>query len=200
MRRSPWWLAGRWRRGLRRQLDPQWRPAAFNLTLAWARARARHLILWASLLALLAATGAPFLSVRHPQVSGAHDLASGAVLGLAGAVSPSSVFAIDPARMSALIAKDVWVRAVTVSVRLPNRLLIDVTEWRPEAVWHQGGEAAYVDARGVDLGAAAAATSGLPLIDASGSAGPLPGARLIPPQLITILVNLDHSFRRLFPG
>jgi cell division protein FtsQ len=90
-------------------------------------------------------------TVRDVQVQGAQALSVEDVVQLAGA-SGESIWLVDGEQIAARLGESAYVEAASVSVALPDRLTIQVTERRPEVRWRAQGTNYLVAADGRVLG------------------------------------------------
>jgi cell division protein FtsQ len=108
----------------------------------------------ASLLLLLAALGgmlyiatAARFTVRDISVDGTQAMKSNAVADLAG-VRGQSIWLVDTQQIVERLKASAYIEQAQASVVLPNRLVISVTERRPEVRWLSGGTLYLLDASG----------------------------------------------------
>lgn len=82
----------------------------------------------------------------------------------------AAILRFDPADARARIEALPWVETATVERRLPNRILISISEKRPAALWQSNGQWAVIDAEGTVIdGAAPGAFPGLPKLVGEGA-------------------------------
>jgi cell division septal protein FtsQ len=170
--------------------EPGRRPRA----LGWRALAAGLAALEAGLLGAMAF--APAFQVHHVDVSGEHRVSGEEVVRLAGLDRPVSVFTLDPVAVRGALERSTWIRAATVEARLPDRVSIDVEEWRPVAVYRAGsGPAYYVSDQAIALGPVPAGEDLTALTDVQGPAGPdpQPGRAALDPRLLTALVNIQRG-------
>lgn len=111
----------------------------------------------------------PQFTVRDVRVAGAQALSEPEVVALAGATG-ESIWFVDTAQIVARLGESAYVERARARVELPGRLVIDVTERRPEVRWRAGGVNFLVTGDGRVLGAeqTAALTGTLVIEDRSG--------------------------------
>jgi cell division protein FtsQ len=140
----------------------------------------------------------PALAVRSVQVIGSRHLTPGQVAGYAGVQVGGSVLAVDGTSAQQRLEDQVWVRTATVQPQLTGTVLVQVSEWQPIAVYHAGSSKKLflLSTQAVVLGAAPNAGG---LIDVQGPAAsdPRPGDRVLDPQLLTALVNIERAMPSL---
>ncbi len=82
----------------------------------------------------------------------------------------AAILRFDPEEARARIEALPWVETATVERRLPNRILISISEKRPAALWQSNGQWAVIDAEGkVIKGAAPGAFRELPKLVGEGA-------------------------------
>jgi hypothetical protein len=96
-------------------------------------------------------------------VEGAVSIAAADIV-QASALASNHVFAADPDLAAARIAELPGVIAAKVTLRWPNRLLIQVQEDSPKAMWQEGGQQFWITNSG-QLIPVGSSTSGLLLIE-----------------------------------
>lgn len=140
----------------------------------------------------------PVLRVQSVEVTGARHMTTSQVEKAAGLAEGVSIIAVDGISGRERLLGQVWVRNATVEPRLPGKVVIQVSEWQPVAVYHAGLSAKrfWLSNQAVVLGAAT--NSGL-VVDVQGPAGddPRVGDRALDPQLLTALVNIQRGLPSL---
>jgi len=129
----------------------------------------------ASLLLLIAALGgllyiasAPRFTVREIAVEGAQAMKSSAIAELTGARG-QSIWLVDTRQIVERLKRSAYIEQAQVSVALPDRLSITVSERRPEVRWLSGGTLYLLDANGrvLDTDASAPISNTLVIEDRS---------------------------------
>jgi hypothetical protein len=162
---------------------------------------------WRSLAALVAAGEiallawlwfGPVFAVHSVQVFGMRHLTPSEVAQYAGLRGGGSVLSVDGASAQQRLQDQVWVRSATVQPQLPGTVVVQVSEWQPVAVYHAGTSKKlfWMSSQAVILGAAANA-AGLVDIQGPGGGDPRPGDRVLDPQLLAALVNIQRSMPAL---
>jgi len=140
----------------------------------------------------------PALSVQSVQVTGARHLAPSEVAQYVGLQQGSSVLSVDGTSARQRLEAQVWVRSAAVRPQLPGTVVVQVSEWEPVAVYHAGASKKlfWMSSQGVILGSSA---NGGGLLDVQGpaTADPHAGDRVLDPQLLTALVNMQHGMPAL---
>jgi cell division protein FtsQ len=139
----------------------------------------------------------PALAVRSVQVTGTRHLTASEVARYAG-LEGGSVLSVDGAAAQQKLDGQVWVRSAAVQPQLPGTVVVQVSEWQPVAVYHAGSSKKlfWLSSQAVILGAAANA-GGLVDIQGPGAADVHPGDRVLDPQLLTALVNMQRAMPAL---
>lgn len=162
--------------------------------------RALALLLAIAETALLAyAVAGPWFSVRSVSVAGLQHLDQASVVAAAGLQRPGSVLTVDGDTIRRKLARLAWVRSSSAEPVLPDRVLINVEEWKPVAVFQAGpaGKPVYLN----ELGAVLADGRLDPQLVAV--VGPTatttrPGDRPIDASLLHALVEIQASLPAIF--
>ncbi|MHB8717430.1 MAG: cell division protein FtsQ/DivIB [Candidatus Dormibacteria bacterium] len=153
----------------------------------------------AAVLLLLQAVGlvvlftAPVFRVHTVDVTGTRLLSRTALLE-AAAVPQTSVFAVDSNAIRRRLTSVPWVHSVDVSTQLPSTVVIDVTEWTPDLVYHGVASTSFVASSGATLAIDAsdvARVRGLPIaIDERSPSPPLLAGM---PDLLAAIARQWHG-------
>lgn len=140
----------------------------------------------------------PAFGVTQVEVVGAHRLTPAQVRAAAGLQRPGSVFTLDADTIARKLLGTAWVRDASVEPQLPDRVVVRVDEWQPVAVFRPGpkAQAWYVSADAIALGQAAA-PGGLVDLEWPSGTPPAPGRRVMDPDLLTALVNVQRALPSL---
>lgn len=113
----------------------------------------------------------------------------------AGLDRPVSVFSVDAATIQRKLTGMPWVRSAAITTTLPDRVLLDISEWQPVAVYHADGSAKpfYLSSQAVALGPAGADPGALLAITGPPGADPRPGRTALDARLLTALVNIQRG-------
>jgi cell division protein FtsQ len=136
----------------------------------------------------------PALAIRNIQVTGAQHLTASQVLSAAGIDPQGSVLAVDPVSAQQRLLQQTWIRAASVRPGLDGSLIVQISEWLPVAAYHAGSAGALVllSDQAVVLGAAPSA-AGLTNIQGPAGSDPKAGARVLDPELLVALVNIQRG-------
>lgn len=141
----------------------------------------------------------PTFHVDSIEVSGTRHLTPEAVLGLAAVPDGISLLRVDRRAIRTRIEADPWVAAAEVKRRLPDTLVIEVSEREPAAVIDTGGtELWVVSADGYWLGERTSAETGTLSIRDLEEVDPQPGRRASSETLINavrIAAGLSDELR-----
>jgi cell division protein FtsQ len=140
----------------------------------------------------------PALRVQSMEITGARHMTAGQVTKAAGLADGVSIISVDGISGRDRLLGQVWIRAATVEPKLPGKVVIQVSEWQPVAVYHSGASTKkfWLSNQAVVLGQAT--NPGL-VVDVQGPAGndPKVGDRAVDAQLLTALVNIQKGLPSL---
>ena len=164
----------------------------------WARRTLAGLVAACEIVLLAWLWFGPVFAVHAVQVFGTRHLTGSEVAQYAGLRGNGSVLSVDGASAQQRLQDQVWIRTATVQPELPGTVVVEVSEWQPIAVYHAGASKKlfWMSTQAVILGAAANA-AGLIDIQGPGGADPHPGDRVVDPQLLTALVNIQRAMPAL---
>jgi cell division septal protein FtsQ len=120
-------------------------------------------------------------SVSDPLVVGTRFLSQDQVIQAAG-IEGHNIFLIDPRRVAEDVQTLPDIATARVSLRLPNRLVIDIVEREPYLAWRTSEGTYYLDRRGIVLSPRKGITLSLTIEDLGG--GPLQVGSRINPQVL----------------
>jgi hypothetical protein len=138
----------------------------------------------------------PLFKVREVGVRGTHSLRADQVLALADVGSSGSIFAVDPGAVERRLGASPWIRTASVSAGLPDRVTIQVEEWRPAAVYQPGGGRPwYLSDQAIALGPVeqGADTGGLVAVKGPSGKPPTPGRQVLDVKLLVALANIQRA-------
>jgi cell division septal protein FtsQ len=138
------------------------------------------------------------LAVHSVEVIGARHLSAAQIAEAAGLTGSSSIVSVDAVAAQQRLLGQVWVRTATVQPQLPGRVVIQVSEWQPVAVFHAGSSTKLflLSSQAIVLGPTATA-AGLVVVQGPSSGDPRVGDRAIDAQLLTALVNMQRDLPTL---
>ncbi|HYM49631.1 MAG TPA: FtsQ-type POTRA domain-containing protein [Candidatus Limnocylindrales bacterium] len=154
-------------------------------------------VLGAEVFLLLFILAQPGFRPRDVQVQGVQHLRAGEVAAALALPPDRSIFLLDPASLADRLKALPWVQSASVTLALPDRVSVTVSEWQPAAVIANGEQSYYLNARGVVL-APAFEAGGLPVIDRQGVGAVKAGDGLIDPDLMQELIALQRGFAPAF--
>lgn len=137
----------------------------------------------------------PALAIRDVEVAGAAHLTAAQVLHAAGLDEPASVLTVDVQADERRLLGQAWIRTATVQPMLDGTVVVDITEWKPVAVYHAGaaGKLMLLSDQAVVLGPAPSPEG---LLTVQGPSGPdlRSGDRALDPALLVALINIQRGF------
>jgi cell division protein FtsQ len=111
-----------------------------------------------------------------------------------------SVFAFDTARARKTIETNGWVKEAQVTRVLPSKIVIELTEREPFALWREGGKLAAIDANGSVLGLVERTEfPALPVLSGPGAATPsraIVQALKAHPELEALVIGIERIVGR----
>lgn len=169
------------------------RPDAGTGLRGWLWATGQMTLLAVELLTLLFVLAYPGFRVKDFHVQGATHLSASDVATVLAIPQDRSIFLLDHSMLEARLRALPWVRTATVTVTLPDRVLVTIDEWAPVAVLQQGERSYFLNAQGRLLGPAAEAGS-LPIVERPHLASLQAGTAVLSPDLEAMLVPLSSGF------
>ena len=163
----------------------------------WLWALSQVAILGGELFVLLFMLAQPIFRAGDIRVAGNRHLTARQVTAALALPADRTLFFLDPSALEARLTVLPWVRSAQVSLALPNRVEVSVTEWTPAAVMIRGERSYYLNQRGAVLDAADEA-GGLPVIDPGGTGPVKAGDAAVDPELVGMLVALQRGFYPAF--
>lgn len=154
-------------------------------------------VLGAEIFATLFLLAQPAFRPRDVRVAGIHHVSTAQVMSTLGLPQDRTIFFLNHTDLEQRMTALPWVRRASVSVVLPDRVSVTVTEWKPSAVLQVGESTYYLN----DLGQ---------VLDPAPEAGPLPvinrpdfgaasdGQRAVAPELLPMLLQLRAGFSPAF--
>lgn len=111
-----------------------------------------------------------------------------------------SVFSFDTARARKAIEANGWVKEAQVTRVLPSRIVIELTERQPFALWREGGKLAAIDSNGAVLGLVERSEfPALPVLSGPGAAAPsrpIVQALKAHPELAALVIGIERIVGR----
>jgi cell division protein FtsQ len=112
-------------------------------------------------------------AVKTVEIGGRRHMKEAEISAALGPYRGLSVFAFDTVRARKASEANGWVKEAQVSRVLPSRIVIDLTEREPFALWREGGKLAAIDANGAVLGLVERTEfPALPVLSGPGAAAP----------------------------
>ena len=139
----------------------------------------------------------PGFRPKHVEVIGTSHLTAAQVNAALDLPGDRNIFFLNEAELAQRLQALPWVRSARVSLALPDRVSVKVTEWRPSAVLQVGEATYYLNDTGEVLDPAAEAGS-LPVINRP-DFGPVRDGRLaVSSDLLPMLLQLRAGFATAF--
>jgi len=139
----------------------------------------------------------PAFRPQHVQVSGLRHLTAAQIRSALSLPPDRNIFFLSQAELAQRVQALPWVRSAAVSLALPDRVSVAVTEWRPSAVLQVGETTYYVNDLGVVLDPAAEA-GGLPVINRPDFGQARAGQHAVGGDLLPMLLQLRSGFAAAF--
>ena len=163
----------------------------------WLWAVAQIAVLGAEIFALLFLLAQPAFRPQHVKVTGTKHLTAAQVTGALNLPSDRNIFLLNQADLANRLQALPWVRTATVSLALPDRVSVRVTEWTPSAVLQVGETTYYLNDLGEVLDPAVEAGS-LTVINRPGFGPAKDGQHAVGAELLPMLVQLRAGFTSAF--
>lgn len=113
----------------------------------------------------LALSGAAGLKVQEIFIEGRGETPGQHVLDILNVKRGTPILGFNPSTAKAELEQLPWVKEAAVERRLPDTILVRITERRPLALWQRGGRLAVIDQDGSEIrGAEPARFAGLPQV------------------------------------
>jgi cell division protein FtsQ len=171
------------------------RPAAS--ARGWIWALVQIVVLGAEIFAVLFLLAQPSFRPRHVEVVGTKHLTAAQVRGALDLPGDRNIFFLSEAELAQRLQALPWVRSASVSLALPDRVSVRVTEWTPSAVLQVGEGTYYLNDVGAVLDPAAEAGS-LPVINRPDFGAVRDGQHAVSGELLPMLLQLRAGFGSAF--
>ncbi len=107
------------------------------------------LIAFCAMIGILSMLFSPMFTIETAEISGLKRLSQNNIAAILN-IQNLSIIELDPAALrSDLLAAFPMLESASVSVGLPNKVNIEVTERQPVAAWNYGDKSLWIDAKGV---------------------------------------------------
>jgi len=163
----------------------------------WLWALVQIVVLGGEIFALLFLLAQPAFRPQHVEVVGTKHLTAAQVTGTLNLPSDRNIFLLNQAELANRLQALPWVRTARVSLALPDRVSVRVTEWTPSAVLQVGEATYYLNDLGEVLDPAAEA-GGLTVINRPGFGAARDGQHAVGSDLLPMLVQLRAGFTPAF--
>jgi cell division septal protein FtsQ len=139
----------------------------------------------------------PAFRSQHVAVTGTRHLTPAQVTATLGLPSDRNIFFLNHRELEQRLQTLPWVRTAAVSLALPDRVSVRVTEWQPSAVLQVGEATYYMNDLGVLLDPAAEA-GGLAVVNRPDFGAVRSGQRAVAPELLPMLLQIRSGFYPAF--
>lgn len=163
----------------------------------WLWALVQIALLAGESFALLFLLAQPAFRPQHVMISGTHRLTSAQVTSTLGLPSDRNIFFLNHQQLEQRLQALPWVRSASVSLTLPDRVAVRVTEWQPSAVLQVGEQTYYLNELGVVLDPATEAGS-LAVVDRPDFGTVRNGERAVTSELLAMLLQIRSGFYPAF--
>jgi len=163
----------------------------------WVWALVQIALLAGESFAVLFLLAQPAFRPQHVMVSGTRHLTSTQVMGTLGLPGDRNIFFLDHQEMEQRLRALPWVRSASVSLTLPDRVSVRISEWQPSAVLQVGEATYYVNDLGEVLDPAVEA-GGLAVINRPDFGTVRSGQRAVGSELLAMLLQIRAGFYPAF--
>jgi cell division septal protein FtsQ len=163
----------------------------------WVWALVQITVLAGESFAVLFLMAQPAFRPQHVLVSGTRRLTSTQVTSALGLPSDRNIFFLNHQELEQRLQALPWVRSASVSLSLPDRVSVRVTEWHPSAVLQVGEASYYLNDRGEVLDPATEA-GGLAVINRPDFGTVRSGQPAVASELLAMLLQLRAGFSPAF--
>ena len=179
----------------RRTAAPPTRPVAASRGWLWALFQIS--MLSAESFAVLFLLAQPAFRPQHVMVSGTRHLTPTQVTSALGLSSERNIFFLNHQALEQRLQALPWLRSASVSLSLPDRVSVTVTEWQPSAVLQVGEATYYVNELGEVLDPASEAGA-LAVINRPDFGTVRSGQRAVAGELLALLLQIRSGFYPAF--
>ena len=163
----------------------------------WVWAVLQIAVVGAEIFALLFLLAQPAFRPRHIEVFGTSHLTAAQVTSTLNLRGDRSIFLLNEAQLAERLRALPWVRSASVTLALPDRVAVRVTEWTPSAVLQVGDTTYYLNDLGAVLDPAAEAGA-LPIINRPDFGPVRSGQHAVGSDLLRMLLQLRAGFTPAF--
>jgi len=181
----------------RRRRAAQAPPRPAVAARGWLWAVLQIVVLGAEIFAVLFLLAQPRFRPQHVAVTGTRHLSAAQVTRALDLPADRNIFFLSEAELAQRLQALPWVRSASVSLALPDRVSVRVTEWTPSAVLQVGESTYYLNDRGEVLDPAVEAGS-LPVINRPDFGSVRDGQHVVGSELLPMLLQLRSGFAPAF--
>jgi cell division septal protein FtsQ len=171
--------------------------ATVGASRGWAWALLQLGVVAVESFAILFLLAQPAFRPQHVAVSGTAHLTAAEVTAALDLPADRNIFFLGQGELQQRVRSLPWVRSATVTLALPDRVMVRVTEWKPSAILQVGEATYYLNDAGAVLDSATEARQ-LLVIDRPDLAGVRGGAHILSSDLLQMLQQLRAGFYPAF--
>lgn len=154
-------------------------------------------VLGIEIFATLFVLAQPTFRPRHVHVTGNHHVTASQVMATLDLPQDRNIFFLNHTDLEGRMTALPWIRSASVTLALPDRVSVKVTEWTPSAVLQVGESTYYLNDLGQVLDPATEAGS-LPVINRPDFGAVRRGQRAVGGELLPLLLQLRAGFAPAF--
>jgi cell division septal protein FtsQ len=181
----------------RRRRAAQAPPKPAASTRGWLWAVVQIAVLGAEIFAVLFLLAQPGFRAQHVAIIGTRQLSVAQVTRALDLPADRNIFFLNEAELAQRLQALPWVRTARVSLALPDRVSVKVTEWTPSAVLQVGEATYYLNDLGEVLDPAVEAGS-LPVVNRPDFGTVHDGQGAVASELLPMLLQLRSGFAPAF--
>ena len=163
----------------------------------WMWAVVQIAVLAGEIFAVLFLLAQPGFRPQRVDVVGTNHLTAAQVTGALDLSGDRNIFFLSQSDLAQRLQALPWVRSASVSLALPDRVSVKVTEWTPSAVLQVGEQTYFLNDLGEVLDPAAEAGS-LPVINRPDFGSVRGGQHAVSSELLPMLVQVRAGFASAF--
>jgi cell division septal protein FtsQ len=172
-------------------------PPPARSTRGWIWAVAQVVLIAGETFAILFLLAQPAFRPQHVEVAGVQHVTAAEVTAALALPADRNLFFLRQSELERRVERLPWVRSAAVSLGLPDRLSVAVSEWKPSAVLQVGEASFYLNGLGEVLDPAAEAGA-LPVISRPDFGRVRDGQQAVAGELLPILLQLRAGFAPAF--
>lgn len=163
----------------------------------WIWAVVQLTVLGAEIFATLFLLAQPAFRPRDIRITGIHHVTAAQAISTLALPADRNIFFLNHSDLEQRMTALPWVRSAAVTVALPDRVTVKITEWTPSAVLQVGESSYYLNDLGQVLDPANEAGA-LPVINRPDFGAVTNGQHAVDSQLLPLLLQLRSGFVSAF--